>query len=49
MKGIEELNKGITKLKLMIKAAGIKKRTFSKTHKAVSIEINAELDEAKRF
>lgn len=33
----------------MIKAAGIKKKAFSKIHKAVSIEVNAELDEAKRF
>jgi hypothetical protein len=50
LKGIDELNRGISKLKQLAKGSGgLKKKIFSKVNKAPCIQVTESLDEAKRF
>lgn len=49
LKGVEEVNKGISKLKMLIQTNGpSKKRVFSKNHLAAPLQLNESLDEVKR-
>jgi len=49
LKGVEEVNKGISKLKMLIQTNGpAKKRIFSKNNIAAPLILNELLDEVKR-